>query len=761
VDNLPAPRIRPEIIQEKTLMQARHLLSFFVVTAMLPCVGCGDGAGSEDAVDHGLIDISGADTADEVTADHGSDYGRDSAADAIVAPDVADIGEPVDAVDDPGFGDAPPEICRNPVKWDPSNALVKVFSDVTDQSGLLSQKVRGIRAGTVDFDGDGLPDLVTRNVSQARDAFEGSGPRFTWLLRNKGGFEFEDVTESSGFTATRDVEGTQGRVTHVVVWGDVDNDGDLDAFSGRSMTSKPTGASDNMDDRAELLLNNGDGTFSLAAEQPFRWVTRDPKLAENLQMYDPNLAASFLDYNRDGSLDLFLGYAMYGQAFVQDMLFAGDGTGAFSDVTEEAGLKLKVPLAYPYTADPAYKNGTAVRNTWGTTVTDINNDGWPDIMCSVYGRYFNALWLGGPEGFSDWSHESGYASDHREDWTTNLNARCYCKLVREVPQYSGYPAEGCEGVQDPPETFRCVNPDELRWNHNTDRNPYRLGGNTFSTVSGDIDNDGDMDLFTFEIVHWDVGDTSDPAELLVNDGSPKPIFSRPGAGALGMARDWDGHGDFNAGDMTGALFDFDNDGRLDVLIASSDYPYTRAFLFHQKDDGTFEEVPAGVGIDQPHAHGVAVADFDLDGDLDVVLGHSTARCDSSPDECYSENAGFGKITYVQQFHAFRNEIGQSGNWTRINLIGGAGSNRAAIGAVVKVTAGGVTRMREVGGGHGHVGIQHEMTQHFGLGSSCNIDRIEVRWPDAAGTVEVFRNVRGNYVVDIEQGAGAVRYHLPE
>ena len=184
-----------------------------------------------------------------------------------------------------------------------------------------------------------------------------------------------------------------------------------------------------------------------------------------------------------------------------------------------------------------------------------------------------------------------------------------------------------------------------------------------------------------------------------------------------------------------------------MLIASSDYPYTRAFLFHQKADGKFEQVPYGIGIDHPHAHGVAVADFDLDGDLDVALGHSRARCSTNDPECYP----------TQEVHVFRNEIGQNGNWLRVNLVGGEGSNRAAVGAVVKVTAGGATQMREVGGGHGHVGIQHEMIQHFGLGSACNADRVEVRWPDAAGTVEVFNNVRGNYVITIEQGKGVVQY----
>ncbi len=713
----------------------------FCFVAML--VACGSTPVREDVL-HDVSDIIGETNQPDIgVTDVSNDTPRDAGDDAI-EKDGLDASSDTREV---FTQELPPEVCHTGTAWSPEKTE-PVFADVTATSGLSALGVTGIRAGTVDFDGDGLPDLVIRNAEQVRDSFEAGGVRRTWLLRNKGGFVFEDVTESSGFTGTRDEGGAQGRVSHVVVWGDVDNDGDLDAFSGRSMTSKPNAATDNLTDRAELLLNNGDGTFSLAPKTDFWWATYDPAKADEKQIYDPALGASFLDYDRDGNLDIFVGYSTYmGGIFVQDGLFRGNGAGGFVNVTAEAGLALKPVIVSPY-SDINYINGTAIRNTWGTTVTDLNNDGWPDIMSSVYGRYFNALWLGGPDGYTDWSMDSGYASDDREDWTTNLNAQCYCKLMPD--------AQDCAGVPAPPGWFTCTSVNDLRWSHDIDRMPYRLGGNTFSTASGDVDNDGDMDLFNFEIVHWDVGETSDPAELLVNDGGARPVFSRPGNESTGLTREWEIDG-WNAGDMTGALFDFDNDGRLDVLIASSDYPGTRAFLFHQKADGKFEEVPLEVGIDHPHAHGVAVADYDGDGDLDVVMGHSSARCDDKQlDECYHEMVG-GKAIFRREVHAFRNEIGQDGNWMRIKLVGGEGSNRSAIGAVVKVTAGGVTQMREVGGGYGHVGIQHELTQHFGLGNACNAEFVEVRWPDAKGTVEVFGNVRANYFLTIEQGKGLIKY----
>jgi hypothetical protein len=248
------------------------------------------------------------------------------------------------------------------------------------------------------------------------------------------------------------------------------------------------------------------------------------------------------------------------------------------------------------------------------------------------------------------------------------------------------------------------------------------------------------------IVHWDVGDSSDPAEVLLNPGGADPVFERPGAEALGMARDWQ-RTDWNAGDMTGAFLDFDNDGMQDIYIGSSDYPGTRGFLFQQDSVGKFVEVPPAEGIDHARSHGVAVADFDRDGDLDVAVGHSRSRCSGDP-TCLP----------TQEVRVFRNEMGNGSNFVQIALRGGPGSNRFGIGARVSVTAGGKTQVQEVGGGHGHYGIQHGTVLHFGLAEACEITEILVRWPDAKHTTETFKNVSANYRITIKQG-GKVDYVL--
>jgi hypothetical protein len=143
---------------------------------------------------------------------------------------------------------------------------------------------------------------------------------------------------------------------------------------------------------------------------------------------------------------------------------------------------------------------------------------------------------------------------------------------------------------------------------------------------------------------------------------------------------------------------------------------------------------------------MAIADFDNDGDLDVVLGTSLART------CNTDWMGRSVVRLYEN-------VASEANWTSVRLVGRGegGANRAAIGAKVLVTAGGVTQMREVQGTWGLAGLSTELVAHVGTGSNCMIDRIEVRWPDAARSVETFRNVSANYRIELRQGEGRVRY----
>jgi hypothetical protein len=99
-------------------------------------------------------------------------------------------------------------------------------------------------------------------------------------------------------------------------------------------------------------------------------------------------------------------------------------------------------------------------------------------------------------------------------------------------------------------------------------------------------------------------------------------------------------------------------------------------------------------------------------------------------------------------------VGQDGNWLQLALEGdpSAGTNRSAVGAKVTVVAGGLTQVQEVSGGYGHYGLQNDLVLHFGLGAACDVDSVEVRWPDASGTTQRWEDVRGNYRIRLRQGS---------
>ena len=165
------------------------------------------------------------------------------------------------------------------------------------------------------------------------------------------------------------------------------------------------------------------------------------------------------------------------------------------------------------------------------------------------------------------------------------------------------------------------------WTVGVDDQDWRLGGVNFTFVCGDIDNDGDNDVLVTTIRHWDVGTDEDPSELIVNNtpaGMPLQKFDRPGNTVTGLYQGPVATND-NFGDLSAAFADFDSDGWLDVYMLESDYPDNQAWLWRQTSPLQFTDVSAVSGIGLPQFHGVAVTDLDNDGDLDVVVGTSTAR----------------------------------------------------------------------------------------------------------------------------------------
>ena len=145
------------------------------------------------------------------------------------------------------------------------------------------------------------------------------------------------------------------------------------------------------------------------------------------------------------------------------------------------------------------------------------------------------------------------------------------------------------------------------------------------------------------------------------------------------------------------LADFDRDGALDLVITAV-YDGRPTDFYWGNGDGTFRLDVLGAGITTENGWGVAVSDWDHDGDLDLAAGSM-----------------------------FVNQIVSDGHWLSVRVVGNVSANRAAIGATVAVTAGGLTRLRHVNGGTGQGG-QDSLYLHFGLGSATTVDSIVVELP---------------------------------
>jgi enediyne biosynthesis protein E4 len=606
----------------------------------------------------------------------------------------------------------PPDKCNEATfAWSEDPLFVEHSSDYELDENHLD--VQGNLLVAVDLDNDFYPDLVVhKGGSNNRDAPE-EGIFHRRILFNREsttGRTFEDHTVTSNYGIIPD-EGILGRAAHLAVFADVDNDGDFDAFSG---TFCDRNSEVKVPDRSLILLNDGNGIFTPA---PPSDVT--PPLEEEWT----TAGASFLDYDKDGNIDLWIGnwYYQYGYLNgLQDRLYKGHGDGTFTDVTIEAGLA---------TTTSGYDEGTNHRPTFGTTACDINGDGYTDLLTSSYGRQFNTLWLNLGDGtFVDAAAATGFASDDNMDYSDNQFYACYCHAF-----------DGACDPQPPAPLIQC----QANYWSAQDAKSWRNGGNTFSTACSDLDNDLDNDLYNAEIVHWHIGQSSDPSQILLNEPADNEFgwaFSRPSREATGLERPR--IGSWNEGDIYATIFDADADGWPDIFQPSSDYPETHGWLFTGNGDGTFsnadESTVSGLSLDR--IGGMTVADFDRDGDLDTVIAYSTMRCDA--------DCEFDKPVV----RMYLNGLDKRANWTAIRLVGkgSGGSNKAGIGARVVITANGQSQMREINGGFGHMGIQNTLEAHFGLGNACLIDKLEIHWPDAHNSVSTFKNVPANYFLRVHE-----------
>ena len=492
---------------------------------------------------------------------------------------------------------------------------------------------------------------------------------------------------------------------------------------------------------------------------------------------------AFLDYDGDGWQDILLinGTDWPGHHPQKSTLhlYRNNRNGTFTDVTRSAGLD----------ATEMYGMGVAVG--------DFNNDGFPDVLITCVGQ--NRLFRNTGKGtFIDVTRNSGLGGrvglstsalwfDYDRDGRLDLFV---CNYVKWSPEHDVFCSlDGKHKSYCTPEAYRG----ETCWLfHNRGDGTFEdvtASSGIFDTSSKslgaallDYDQDGWPDLI--------VANDTQPNKLYRNNrnGTFKEVgveagvaFSEDGKARAGMGIDT---GDFNNSGVPGiAITNFDNemlglyrasgkgayediairagvgaatkpmlgfgcvfadmdlDGSLDLVVANGHIDDTvrnirgnvgyaqPPQLFLNRGDGTFRDATLDVGPDfgQPKVgRGVACADFDRDGDLDLLL---------------TTNNG---LAYL-----FRNDQ-QSGNRSVRFRLRGTQSNRDAIGAIVRIEYGGISRLGMVKSGSSYLS-QSELSLTFGLGKSDHLDRVIIQWPN--GRAEDFKDLQAGKTYDCVESKG--------
>ena len=495
----------------------------------------------------------------------------------------------------------------------------------------------------------------------------------------------------------------------------------------------------------------------------------------------------FLDFDNDGWVDVFLvdGGSKADPAIARTArhrLFRNRRNGSFEDVTASSGLR---HLAYGM----------------GACAGDYDNDGLTDLYVTSDGP--NVLYRNAGNGaFTDvtanagvgsalWSTSCAFA-DFDRDGRLDLFVTNYVAGAEQNP-FCGSTGTRKLRVYCHPLHFR-PSPNVLYHN---------AGDGTFTDISARAG----IAPFTGNGLGVAVADYDDdmwPDVFVANDGVPNFLFHNDGKGQFsesallaGVALASDGRA--RAG-MGTAFGDVDGDGRPDLVVTNHETEMHS--LFRNIGDTGFADATASSGVGpatlQYVGFGVVLADHDNDGDLDlaIVNGHvidNIAMFRSGAKHAQKrlllENTGAGRFRNIGPLSGpgfagetvgrtvaagdidndgdldflvtnnggnaelLRNDGGSRRNALLVRLVGQAGvSNRDAIGARLRLTAGGRTQVRERTSGSSYLG-QNDPRVHVGLGAATIVDRLEIRWP--SGRTELLRNVQANQVVTIHEGAGIV------
>jgi enediyne biosynthesis protein E4 len=494
----------------------------------------------------------------------------------------------------------------------------------------------------------------------------------------------------------------------------------------------------------------------------------------------------FFDYDNDGWIDVLLldggsiGSAEAGRQ-AHHRLYRNRGNGSFEDVTAKSGI-----------AHGGYGMGACA--------ADYDNDGSVDVYITNVGP--NVLYRNTGHGtFEDvtkiagvgsplWSTSCAFA-DFDRDGYVDLFVTNYVDAGITNNKYCGDPGRHLR-VYCHPLTYQPL-PNVLY--HNNGNGTFtditsqagiaRYKGNGLGVTVADYDDDGWPDVF--------VANDSVPNFLFHNEG--KGVFREVGLLA-GVAVATDGKARAGMGTDFG---DYDGDGRLDLIVTN--HEFEGATLFRNLGQGLFGEATVASGIGPPTlpwvGFGTVLFDYDNDGRLDlaVVNGHVVDNTASfRAGSTYTQprllfrNTGMGRFEDVsrisgpafavervgrtlvagdidndgdldllvtntgQAAEVLRNDGGNRGHALLVRLVGQS-SNRDGIGARLRLMTGQTTQVREVKAGSSYLG-QNDLRQHFGMGAADVAGRLEVRWP--SGRTDVAERVPADSIVTVVEGMGVTK-----
>ena len=484
---------------------------------------------------------------------------------------------------------------------------------------------------------------------------------------------------------------------------------------------------------------------------------------------------ALFDFDNDGDLDIYFvnGSDLPGISSSippTNRLYRNDD-GAFTDITDMASV-----------GDTGYGLGCCIG--------DYNNDGFTDLYVTNYGP--NVLYLNNGDGtFSDIADtanvggnqfSSGCAFvDVDADGYLDLYVVNYVQFDPETnPECTrqGIPTyctpEALPGVAD---VFYRNNGDGTFTDVSEKVGIGTASGKGLGVVCGDVDNDGDVDVF--------VANDTTPNFLYRNERNG--VAMTEDALFAGVALSEEGRAYSGMGANLG---DFDNDGYLDIVITN--FQDQTNSLYHNAQSGFFTEMSFATGIGErslPYlAWGVDFIDFNNDGwlDLFVANGHlddNIAEIDpigtyAQPNQLFLNDRGirfsenpdaaiaqqkvsrgtaFGDIDNDGDIDivvsnlkdtptVLRNDGNNASQWLAVKLIG-THCNRDAIGTRVTVISEDLTQMREVKSGSGYLS-QNDLRLHFGLGAAVSVDSLTVRW--LCGKVQTLQNIETNQVLVISE-----------